>query len=251
MKLLLIGAGNMGKAMLKGLQTMDVTVVVRDAYKASKIMKEFPSVKVVNSVPCLDDDFVVILAVKPYAFPTLSFFGYAHAVISVMAGVSLSDIESIIKAKHYVRAMPNMAASVGKSATSVYGNDNFKEEATKILSTIGSCFWLKSEKELDIASALAGSAPAWVALVAEALCDGAVKLGLARDVSYQLAAAMLEGTGAVLKEEHPAILKDKVTSPSGTTIVGIAKLEESGVRDGFMKAIEASYLRAKEIGDKK
>ena len=143
--------------------------------------------------------------------------------------------------------MPNMAASVQKSATSLCGDEALKDVSVEILSSIGSCFWLESEDQLDIASALAGSAPAWIALVAEALSDGAVNLGFKREMSYKLVAAMIEGSGEVLKFEHPALLKDKVTSPKGTTIAGISQLEEGGVRNSFIKAMEASYLRAKKL----
>jgi len=119
--------------------------------------------------------------------------------------------------------------------------------ALEILSSIGECFWLESEDELDIATGLAGSAPAWIALVAEALSDGAVNLGLKRDVTYKYIAQLFSGVGEVLKDEHPALLKDKVTSPKGTTIAGITKLEEGKVRDSFIKAMEASYKRAKQM----
>ena len=116
-----------------------------------------------------------------------------------------------------------------------------------ITSTIGKSFWLSSEKELDVATGLAGSAPAWLAVVAEGLSDGAVNLGLKREISYEFIAALFEGVGIVLRDEHPAILKDKVTSPKGTTIAGITKLEEGKVRDSFIKAMEASYNRTKDI----
>ena len=110
-----------------------------------------------------------------------------------------------------------------------------------------STVWVESEKEFDIASALAGCSPAWMALVAEALSDGAVKLGLKRELSYHYIATLFEGMGAVLKSEHPAILKDKVMSPGGTTAAGYAKLEEGQVRDSFIKAMEASYEKAKSL----
>ena len=103
----------------------------------------------------------------------------------------------------------------------------------------------ESHKELDIAMGLAGCAPAWIALVAEALSDGAVNLGLKREKTYPLIAALLEGMGEVLQQEHPALIKDKVMSPAGTTAAGYAKLEEGKVRDSFIKAMEASYERAK------
>ena len=247
MKLLLIGAGNMGGAMLQGLHTYDITVVERSLEKREALKALYPTITVSESIPSLEG-FVVILAVKPQVFPSLQTKGVAEGVISIMAGVNLAHLRENILAKHYVRAMPNMAALVQKSATSLCGDEALKGLALEVLGSIGSCFWLNSEKELDIAMGLAGCAPAWVALVAEALSDGAVTLGLRRDTTYPMIAALFEGMGEVLKSEHPAVLKDKVMSPGGTTAAGYAKLEEGRVRDSFIKAMEASFEKAKSFG---
>jgi pyrroline-5-carboxylate reductase len=244
MKLLLIGAGNMGGAMLQGLHVKDITVVEAYPPRVEELQALYPSIKIVSEIPSLEG-YIVILAIKPQLFGTLHTKGIAEGVISIMAGVSLEKLKSGIMAKHYIRSMPNMAALVRKSATSLCGDVALKDEAMDILSSIGRCFWLESEKELDIATGLSGSAPAWIALVAEALSDGAVNLGMKRDMTYQYVATLFEGVGEVLKNEHPAILKDKVMSPAGTTAAGYAKLEEGKVRDSFIKAMEASYERAK------
>ena len=249
MKLLLIGAGNMGGAMLQGLQSQDVTVVLKNEVQVERLKTRFPSVKTLTNIPSLDG-YIVILAIKPQVFPSLSFTGSALGVISIMAGITLEQLRQSIIATSYVRAMPNMAATVQKSATSLCGDEALKPTAVEILNTIGSCFWLQNEKELDIAMGLAGCAPAWVALVAEALSDGAVTLGLKRDVTFPMIASLFEGMAEVLKKEHPAILKDKVMSPGGTTADGYVKLEEGKVRDSFIKAMEASYLKAKEFSKK-
>lgn len=246
MKLLLIGAGNMGGAMLQGLHVKDITVVERNLARADILKQKYSTIKVVQEIPSLDG-FLVIVAVKPQSFPALVTQGKARGVISIMAGISMAKLREGIAAEHYVRAMPNMAAIVQKSATSVCGDSALKDEVLEILSSIGQCFWLGSEKELDIASGIAACSPAWMALVAEALSDGAVNLGLKRDTSYQMVAALFEGMGEVLKSEHPALLKDKVMSPAGTTVAGYAKLEEGKVRDSFIKAMEASYQRTKEL----
>ena len=246
MKLLLIGAGNMGGAMLQGLHVYDTTVVEMNETRAHELRGIFPDIKVVNSIPNLDG-FIVILAIKPQSLNSLHVEGCAKGVISILAGVTLEKIKLKIDSKSYVRAMPNMAALVRKSATSLCGDEELKEVSIEVLNSIGKCFWLNSENELDIATGLAGSAPAWIALVAEALSDGAVNLGLKREITYKYIAQLFEGVGEVLQNEHPAILKDKVTSPAGTTIAGITKLEEGGVRDSFIKAMEASYLRTKKL----
>lgn len=249
MKLLLIGAGNMGGAMLQGLHVKDITVVEQNEDRAKALNTMFPSIKIVHSTPILDG-YTVILAIKPQSFPSLQTQGTAEGVISIMAGVTLAQLREGISAKHYVRSMPNMAALVRKAATSLCGDEALKETALDVLGTIGSCFWLNSEKELDIAMGLAGCAPAWIALVAEALSDGAVNLGLKRELTFPMIAALFEGVGEVLKQEHPALLKDKVMSPAGTTVAGYRKLEEGRVRDSFIKAMEASFERAKELSKK-
>ncbi len=246
MKILLIGAGNMGGAMLKGLHSYDITVVEAYQKRVDELKEMYPAIKIVNTIPNIDG-FLVILAIKPGSLNALHVEGCADGVISILAGTKLEKIKAKIDAKQYVRAMPNMAALVQKSATSLCGDLELKDDAMKILSSIGKCFWLESENELDIATGLAGSAPAWIALVAEALSDGAVNLGLKRDISYKYIAALFEGVGIVLQDEHPALLKDKVTSPNGTTIAGIAKLEEGRVRDSFIKAMKASYDKTKAM----
>ncbi len=246
MKLLLIGVGNMGEAMLQGLQKHDICVVVRNEKKAKTLEAKFPNVEVVTSIPNLDG-YIVILAIKPNALDGLFVQGKAQGLISVLAGVPIAKLKEKVDAHSYVRAMPNMAAQVQESATSMCGDKKLKDNSIEILNSIGECFWLNSEEELDIATGLAGSAPAWLALVAEGLSDGAVNMGLKRDITYKFIAKLFQGTGKVLEQEHPAILKDKVTSPKGTTIAGIKKLEEAKVRDAFMNAIEASYERAKSL----
>ena len=249
MKLLLIGAGNMGGAMLQGLHTGYITVVESCENRAKLLQERYPQIKIIQKIPSLDG-FVVIFAIKPQSFISLQTTGKAEAVVSIMAGITLEMLKKSVMSKQYIRAMPNMAALVCKSATSLCGDESFTDEAIEILQSIGKCFWLESEKELDIAMGLAGCAPAWIALVAEALSDGAVNLGLKREKTYPLIAALLEGMGEVLQQEHPALIKDKVMSPAGTTAAGYAKLEEGKVRDSFIKAMEASYEKAKDLGKK-
>ncbi len=242
MKLLLIGAGNMGQAMLEGLSSYDIDVVVRDESKKRALKERFKSVNFVTQSPCIDG-YVVILAIKPSSLDELNLQGEARGLISVLAGVSLERLREKIKAQAYVRAMPNMAAMKQKSVTSLCGDESLKDEACELMQSIGESFWLQSEDELNIAMALAGCAPAWLALVAEALSDGAVNLGLKRELSYKMIQGLFEGFGASLDGLHPAELKDKVTSPKGTTIAGYKALEKNAVRSAFMEAMEEAYKR--------
>lgn len=246
MKLLLIGAGNMGGALLSGLKEYDTTVIEKNKTRTSELKKLYPNIKILEKIPNIDD-FIVILAIKPQALSLLKTTGKAKGVISILAGVSIQRLKEAILAEQYIRAMPNIAAIKQKAVVSICGDIGLKNTALTILETIGKCFWLESEKELDIATGIGGSAPAWMAIVAEALSDGAVKLGLKRNISYQYVAYMLEGVGELLKDEHPALLKDKVTSPGGTTAAGSAKLEEGKIRDSFIKAMEACYKKTQNL----
>jgi len=246
MELLLIGAGNMGSAMLKGLSKFSVTVVEKSETRAKELREEFKSIEVLNNIPNVSGK-VVVLAVKPQTLPLLEVEGEAEAVVSILAGTPIAKLKEKIDAKYYIRAMPNIAALNLKSVTSVVGDVEFKEQALEILSTIGKAIWLNSEKELDIATGLGGSAPAWLAIVAEALADGAVNLGLPRDKAQEYLGALFEGVGSVLENTHPATFKDIVTSPGGTTAAGLYTLEERAVRSAFIKAMESCYSRAKDL----
>ena len=173
--------------------------------------------------------------------------GEINTLYSVLAGTSLEKIQENINAKYYVRAMPNLAATIGKSMTTLTGEPACKEEAVEIFSAIGYTLWVSSQKELDIATAVAGSGPAYLALIAEALSDGAVKQGLKRDDAMTLVRGLFLGFGEIIQDIHPALLKDAVMSPGGTTAAGYSAMEENGVRNGCIKAIEAAYKRALEL----
>jgi len=246
MDIVLIGAGNMGSAMLKGLSKYRVTVVEANYKIREELSKLYSNIEFRDTASKLNGK-VVILAIKPQSLQYLEVLGKAEAVVSILAGTSIAKLKEKIDAKYYIRAMPNVAALYLKSVTSVVGDAEFKEQAMEILSTIGKAIWLNSEKELDIATALGGSAPAWLAIVAEALADGAVNLGLSRDKSYEYLGALFEGVGSVLNDTYPAKFKDIVTSPGGTTAAGLYTLEEKGVRSAFIKAVESCYNRAKEL----
>ncbi len=246
MKILLIGAGNMGGAILSGLGKYDTTVVESYKPRAQELVKLYPNATILDEIPALDG-YVVILAIKPQSLQTLETIGEADALISILAGTPLEKIKDKIEAKSYIRAMPNIAALKGKSVTSVCGDIEFKDGAMEILASIGKAIWLNSEEQLDIATGIGGSAPAWLSLVAEALSDGAVNMGLPRDKSYEYIASLFDGMGAMLADEHPAIIKDKVTSPAGTTIAGLAALEGGAVRDSFIEAVKVCYERTKSL----
>lgn len=254
MKLSLVGNGTMAQALAKGLiSNYEVELIGRNPQKLEEIKKTIPKI----SIKCLEDKIDIsnkniIFCVKPYALKDVSskFQGEANNLFSILAGTTLDTLKEHIKSKHYVRVMPNVAASTLNSMTTLTGDLESKDEALKIFSSIGQTLWLENENQLDIATALAGSGPAFLALIAESLTDGAVKNGLPRDTSSQLVQGLFEGISSLLKTQHPALLKDTVMSPGGTTAVGYSILEKNAVRSSMMSAIDETYKKAVELAKK-
>jgi pyrroline-5-carboxylate reductase len=193
---------------------------------------------------------VVVLAVKPQSLDSVKISVRAKAIVSVMAGVTLDTLRDSFKADCFIRAMPNLAALHQKSATALTGDAIFKDEALKLFNSVGSAVWFESEKELAIATALSGSGPGYLALIAEALADGAIRLGMKSDDAFALTRALFEGMPALLANEHPALLRDRVCSPGGTTIEGIAALELRGVRGAIFEALKAAFERSERLARK-
>ena len=187
----------------------------------------------------------LILCVKPANLQEVGTLlqGGAKVLYSVLAGTKIEDLKHNITALSYVRSMPNLAASVQKSMTTLCGDASLQDEAMQLFKAIGTTLWVNSEKELDIATALAGSGPAYLALIAEALADGAVKQGLKRSDAMTLMQGLFNGFGTLIQQQHPALLKDGVMSPGGTTAQGYAALEAGGVRSACISAIEKAYQR--------
>lgn len=254
MKLTLIGNGIMAQSLARGLlKNHEIEIIGRDIEKLKNIQEKMPSI----TIKVLEDreDISgknVLFCVKPYALQSVSarLTGNANLLLSILAGTKLETLKKQIKAKHYIRTMPNIVASVQNSTTTITGDNEAKIVAMEIFSSIGQAIWVNTENQLDIATAIAGSGPAYLALIAEALADGAVKAGLERHISTQLVQGLFSGTASLLKHTHPAIIKDSVMSPGGTTAAGYAKLEEAGVRDAMIKAVEGAYNKAIELGKK-
>ncbi len=248
MKLTIIGTGKMAEAIVAGaIKEYELEVVGRDSKKLSLLQDRYPNIKITVMLDSsIDiDGKNLIIAIKPHALESVGIFlsGEANSTISVLAGTPIESIKKSIKSKLYVRAMPNLAASYQKSMTTLCGDRDFRDDAIKICESFGKALWLENEKEIDIATAVAGSGPAFLALVAEALADGAVNIGLKRDDAYRLVEGLFEGSASLLLHKHPAIIKDEVMSPGGTTASGYASLEEGGVRDAFIKAISSAFSR--------
>lgn len=254
MKLTLIGNGIMAQSLAKGLvKNHEVEIIGRDINKLNIIKEKIPQI----TVKALEDqenisDKNIIFCVKPYALQSVAarLTGKANTLYSILAGTKLETLKKQIEAKYYIRTMPNVAASVQNSMTTITGDNEAKTTALDIFSSIGQTIWVNTENQLDIATAVAGSGPAFLALIAEAIADGAVRAGLERGISTQLVQGLFSGTSSLLKSNHPAIIKDSVMSPGGTTAAGYGVLEDKSVRSAMMDAIQVAYDKAIELSKK-
>lgn len=205
---------------------------------------------------------VLLLAVKPQVFDALTqelavvatLAGESPPlIISILAGVGLSKLEAAFPKLPVIRAMPNTPATVGAGITAISSGshtlDSHKEIAQQMFSAVGAVVEV-AETLMDAVTGLSGSGPAYVAMMVEALSDGGVAVGLPRAIAMQLALQTVGGTVQLLQSGmHPAELKDRVTSPGGTTIAGIAELEHAGFRSALIKAVQAAAKRSQELGN--
>jgi pyrroline-5-carboxylate reductase len=235
----------MAEALIVGLAKIyEVVVVGRDSNKLSHYLEMGFAIEHIERFDMSDKN--IILAIKPYALEKITLKGKAQTLYSILAGTSIEKLKNKIKANAYVRVMPNLGAKYQASMSSLCGDESQKQNAIDIFSTIGRVIWLNSEKELNIATAVAGSGPAFIALIAEAISDGAVREGLTRDKANELTKGLFFSMNALLDNSHPAILKDEVMSPAGTTAEGVYRLEREGVRGALMHAIVDTSRRAND-----
>jgi pyrroline-5-carboxylate reductase len=260
-----VGAGNMGEALIKGL--LAANRVAPEAVYATDVrsdrLKELDrlyGIQVAADNPALVRQVdVVILAVKPQIIE-LVLQEVTHALtrtklmISIAAGVSTARLRTVLgKQARLIRVMPNTPALVLEGVTAIAKAEGLEpgdlDTASEIFSAVGRVVVL-DEELLDAVTGLSGSGPAYVALVIESLADGGVKMGLDRITAMTLATQTVLGAAKLLRETglHPGALKDMVSSPGGTSIAGIAALEEGGIRTTFIKAVERATLRSRELG---
>lgn len=201
---------------------------------------------------------LLLLAIKPQVFGQIarqigSVVTSDCLILSILAGVSLTALESVFKQCPVLRIMPNTPAIVGAGMTAIsagtYVNKTHLDTAHQLFGTVGEVVAIP-ESLMDAVTGLSGSGPAFVALVLEALTDGGVSVGLPRSTAAQLALQTLLGTATLVRETglHPAQLKDQVTSPGGTTIAGVAALEKAGLRTALIQAVQAAHHRSSELG---
>jgi pyrroline-5-carboxylate reductase len=203
---------------------------------------------------------VIILCVKPQVMDEVlkeieSGLSEKQLVISIAAGISIKGIQAKIgQAIPLVRAMPNTPAVIQEGVTALSGCRGLPTEhlnfAQSLFESVGKVV-VVDESLMDAVTGLSGSGPAYVYLAIEALIDGGVRVGIPRNVAHILAVQTVLGSAKMVREtgEHPAVLKDRVTSPGGTTIAGLQRLEEGGLRATLIEAVEAATHRSRELGE--
>ena len=264
MKLALLGCGKMGSALLKGildkghLPPADVTLSDPHAPSAAALASQLPGTRVAPSnLDAATGADLILLCVKPPDIPTLLTELLTlppTLLISIAAGVTLAKMETILNGKHrLIRVMPNTPALIGHGASAyALGTTATEADATTLhtlLTSTGTALRVQ-ENLLDAVTGLSGSGPAYVYTIIEALSDGGLLMGLSKEQSLHLAAQTVAGAAAMVLQTglHPALLRDQVTSPGGTTIAGLAALEAHGLRHALISAVQAATLRAKELG---
>ena len=260
-----IGSGNMGFALMSAAKGADIYITDSDAEKAKSAAASLGAKSLSSNIEAVEKGDIIFLAVKPQILPQVLAeiapaankkisSGNAPVFVSMAAGWSIAKIQGILGAKiPVVRIMPNTPALIGKGMIALSASPevsaNSVSEIEKILGGAGIIDKVE-ERFMDAVTGLSGSGPAFVYLFIEALADGGVSAGLPRDKALRYAAQTALGAAAMVQEtgKHPGELKDMVTSPGGTTIAGIAALEDGAFRSTVIKAVEAAWKRSIELG---
>jgi len=259
-----IGIGNMGEALLKGIINSGLIPSLRisasdvNTEKLKKLGDKLGINAVDDNQKLVDNSDIILIAVKPDIVSKVLLQVRANLVqpkwcISIAAGVTITAIENLLQAgTPVVRVMPNTPAMVSEGMTAIspgtHANEEHIDKAKQIFQAVGKAIVLQ-EKLMDVVTALSGSGPAFVFLIIEALADAGVQLGLSRSDASLMAAQTILGSSKMVLEtqEHPAVLKNKVTSPGGTTAAGLYELERNGVRSAIIGAVVAATNRSKQL----
>ena len=264
-KIAFLGAGNMAEALISGilkskLASPDFLFATDVSAARLEIIKAHYHIQVApQNSDALSGADVILLCVKPQVLNEVleeiqGNLSKQQLVISVAAGVPIKSIQTTIgQTIPLVRAMPNTPAIVQEGVTALSACSNLSKDhlelAKRLFESVGKVV-VVDESLMDAVTGLSGSGPAYVYLAIEALIDGGVRVGLPRNVAQVLAVQTVLGAAKMVREtgEHPAVLKDRVTSPGGTTIAGLQRLEEGGLRATLIEAIEAAAHRSRELG---
>lgn len=263
--LAMIGGGQMALALAEGFCRANLVaadrITVFDPSEAARarLAARVPGVHFApSSAEAVRNAGLVFLAVKPQQ-AAVACREFAPAIpreavlVSIVAGVPLATLTHLAGMARIIRVMPNTPCLVGRGVSVVCRTPEVPAPAAErvrtLLASVGHVHEV-DESLLDAVTGLSGSGPGFVALLVEALSDGGVKAGLPRPLALALAVETFAGTAALLEQtgEHPAQIKDRVSSPGGTTIAGLAVLEQRGVRSALIDAVAAAAARAKELG---
>ncbi len=257
-----IGAGKMAAALIHGItgsgaiRREDILIADLHPPTIAALVREAKVRVATDNAALAAESDVLLLCVKPAdALAALrEIDAGGKLIISIVAGLTLASLEEAAgPAVRIIRVMPNTPALVHKGAAAfALGSRAIAADAAiaqKIFGAVGTAVQVK-EALLDVVTGLSGSGPAFVYLVIEALADGAVLMGLPRDIALELAAQTVSGSAEMVLQtkQHPAALRDMVTSPGGTTIAGLEALEKNGARAAFISAVRAATERARELG---
>jgi pyrroline-5-carboxylate reductase len=260
-----VGSGNMGEALIRGLvqarlvppASIAASDVRRD--RLAQIQRQYGIRTTTDNAELIRESDVVVLAVKPQIMASVlrdaaTELDGTKLVISLAAGVPTATLRAELpRAGRLIRVMPNTPALVLEGVTAIARSEGLHEgdleTAQELFGAVGRVVVL-DEEAMDAVTGLSGSGPAYVAIVIESLADGGVNMGLDRATAMTLAAQTVLGSAKLILETgtHPGQLKDMVASPGGTTIAGIAALEEGGIRRTFIGAVERATLRSRELG---
>lgn len=261
----IIGGGMMAHSIVRGLLAARLIapecIVVSDvsAERRALLEKSCGIATLSDNLQAVRRSNVVLLAIKPQAMAGLlaevrTAAGPDTLYLSIAAGITTAALYAGLGGTgRIIRIMPNTAAQVRTSATAICRGPNATEDdlmvARELFNALGTTV-VVDEALMDAVTGLSGSGPAYVYLIIEALADAGVRNGLARATALQLAAQTCAGAARMVLEtgEHPGCLKDQVTSPGGTTINGLYRLEKSGVRAALIDAVSAAVARSKELG---
>jgi len=264
-KLAMIGTGQMARALAAGfvraglVSPENVWAADPQAAALEALQHEVAGIQpAVDNAAAVAAAAVVFPAVKPQHVPAVIAEIAEHIspeklVVSIAAGVTTETLCRRLGSSRVIRVMPNTPCLVGRSASAFCRAQGASEAdavlVKRLLEAVGIAFEL-DESLLDAVTGLSGSGPAFVYTVIEALGDGGVKMGLPRTVATALAAQTVSGAAEMVLQsgEHTGVLRDRVASPGGTTIAGLAELEAAGLRAALIAAVEAATLRSAELG---
>ncbi len=259
MKVAIIGCGVIGSALARHF-TKNTSVILCDRTfaKSTALAKEIGAQAADQPAQAIQEAEVVVLAIKPkdlkkFAEETSAFFKPHQIVVSVLGGTPFSMLRKYFPQPKIVRCLPNLPMLCGEGVIGFSGEvpGDIKEKINQLFHGLGLLVWLTEEK-LEGLSALAGSGPAFIYVIIEAMIDSGVFLGFPPHEAKELVLKTLEGSIKLLRETgaSPAELKLKVASPGGTTISGLKALEEGGVRGALMRTYQATFQKAQEMHPK-